>query len=111
MKLQFVKVLLPVVFSLVVAACSPLPPSTNSMSTRTVQEVRGDNLIVSRVINAYQTQSSVPPASVTVSAYKGVVQLDGYVNNQEQSMQAQQIAQSIPGVIAVRNNLVVQVPQ
>jgi len=42
---------------------------------------------------------------VTVNAYRGVVQLNGWVNEQEQKQIAEQIAKRTPGVLDVVNNL------
>ena len=42
---------------------------------------------------------------VTISTYRGVVQLNGWVNDQEQKQIAEKIARKTPGVLDVVNNL------
>lgn len=42
---------------------------------------------------------------VSVNSYRGVVQLNGWVNEQEQKQIAEQIAKRTPGVLDVVNNL------
>ena len=42
---------------------------------------------------------------VSVSAYRGVVQLNGWINEPEQKQVAEQITRNTPGVVKVINNL------
>jgi hyperosmotically inducible protein len=43
-----------------------------------------------------------------VETYKGVVQLSGFVNNQQAVDKAVQIARSVKGVTSVKNDLIVK---
>ena len=54
-----------------------------------------------------QLQNQFPDASINVTASQGTVMLQGTVSDLSQKQQAEQIAQSIPGVQNVQNNLTV----
>ncbi len=45
---------------------------------------------------------------INVESYKGVVQLSGFVDSREASYKAVQVAESVKGVRAVKNSLVVK---
>lgn len=49
--------------------------------------------------------SSLP---ITVNSYKNSVQLSGFVSSRAQSLRAERLAASVPGVQVVVNNLIVQ---
>jgi osmotically-inducible protein OsmY len=44
-------------------------------------------------------------SEVNVSSFRGTVQLSGFVNTAEQKEQAKQIAQKVPGVKELVNNI------
>lgn len=46
--------------------------------------------------------------AVNVDTYKGVVQLNGFVNTAQQKTRAEQIARNVPGVQNVQNKLTVK---
>lgn len=46
--------------------------------------------------------------NITVTTYKGVVQLSGFVSTQQEVQEAVQVAQSVPGVTQVANSLLVR---
>jgi osmotically-inducible protein OsmY len=45
---------------------------------------------------------------ISVETYKGVVQLSGFVNSQQEVDKAGQLARSVPGVKSVKNDLIVK---
>jgi osmotically-inducible protein OsmY len=47
-------------------------------------------------------------SNIEVTTYKGVVQLSGFVNNQNAIARAISAAKTVPGVVAVENSLLVK---
>lgn len=45
---------------------------------------------------------------ITVKTYKNVVQLSGFVDSQAQKVRAIEIARRVPGVVAVKDSLIVK---
>jgi osmotically-inducible protein OsmY len=45
---------------------------------------------------------------ISVESYKGVVQLSGFVNSEQASAKATEVAESVEGVKSVKNSLVVK---
>ncbi len=75
---------------------------------RTPSQVSTDNAISKRVASALQTAPVYKYPTVQVKAFNGDVQLSGFVHTDAQKQEAQRIAQQIPGVNRVHDDLVVQ---
>jgi osmotically-inducible protein OsmY len=67
-----------------------------------------DATITSKVKSAIQNDSSLDMADINVETYKGVVQLSGFVDSPEDIRKAGDIAAGVPGIISVKNDLIVK---
>ncbi len=64
--------------------------------------------ITTKVKAAFVKDPMVKALDVGVDTFKGTVQLNGFVDTQEQKTRAEQIAAGIAGVQSVRNNITVK---
>jgi hyperosmotically inducible protein len=64
-----------------------------------------DAAITTKVKAALVKDPTVKATEVKVDTFKGVVQLSGFVDNNEQKAQAERIAASTAGVMSVKNNI------
>lgn len=62
-----------------------------------------DTVITTKVKAAIFNDPSLKSAEINVETFKGVVQLSGFVNSQEDINQAVRVARSVPGVVSVKN--------
>jgi hyperosmotically inducible protein len=67
-----------------------------------------DSSITVKVKAAFVKDEIVKALDVSVETFKGVVQLSGFVNTAAEKSQAAYVAGSVPGVIEVKNNIVVK---
>lgn len=67
-----------------------------------------DATITTKVKSALLKDSVVSGLQINIETYKGNVQLNGFVDSQEQKERAEEIAQSVEGVKDVINNLSVK---
>lgn len=67
-----------------------------------------DSTITVKVKAAFVKDPVVKAMDVTVETFKGVVQLSGFVNTPDQKYQAGRLAETVPGVTGVKNNIVVK---
>lgn len=79
-------------------------------SGRTGSELENDNGITHRVSHALKAAPVYKFPEVNVATFQGVVQLSGFVATEEQKRNAQEIAQTTPGVTQVLNNIAVKTP-
>ena len=99
MKLGFLKLTAIVGVLALASACS---------ATRTQQsagEVIDDSVLTSKVKIALIDDPVTKAGQINVETYRGVVQLGGFVDNNQQKAQATKVARSITGVKEVRNDL------
>ena len=66
-----------------------------------------DSVLIAKVKTALIQQKGLEGLSIHVNAYKGVVQLSGFVDSDVNKELAGQIAKSVDGVNEVVNNLIV----
>ncbi|HZM34453.1 MAG TPA: BON domain-containing protein [Burkholderiales bacterium] len=86
---------------LALAACT-----TNPENKRTTGETAGDAAVTAKVKTAIATDVGARTASVVnVNTYNGVVQLTGFVDNEEQKKQAEAAAKQVDGVKSVKNDI------
>ena len=81
---------------------------TGCASTTTRQstgEYIDDAAITTKVKAALVKDPVVKAVDVKVDTFKGVVQLSGFVDNNEQRAQAERVAASTAGVMSVKNNI------
>ena len=67
-----------------------------------------DSAIANKVKVALYADEDVKGTQIEVEAYKGVIQLSGFVDSPTQRQKAVQIAQNVDGVREVRNSLIVR---
>ena len=105
MKIPIIKVTAILATLALASACS---------ATRTQQsagEVIDDSVLTSKVKVALIDEPITKAGQINVETYRGVVQLGGFVDNAQQRAQATQVARSVTGVKAVRNDLRISTPQ
>lgn len=92
--------ILPLVMSVMLAACSGSPTS------RSTGQTIDDASITARVKTEIAKDVSVGQAAgVNVDTYRGTVSLSGFVDSQAQAQAAVRAASQVPGVQKVDNNL------
>jgi len=86
----------------VLSGCASTPKSES-----TGQYV-DDTTITGKVKAAIFQDPSLKVSQINVETYKGVVQLSGFVDSQENVKKAADVAASVPGVVSVKNDLIVK---
>jgi osmotically-inducible protein OsmY len=85
---------------------------TVGCSTAPQQESAGQymdsSVITTKVKSKLLADKSVKSFPITVSTYKNVVQLSGFVNTNAEAEKAVSLTKSVPGVEAVKNSLLVK---
>jgi osmotically-inducible protein OsmY len=85
-----------------VAACASSKPENQ----RNAGEFTDDAALTAKVKSAIASDVGARTASaVNIETYKGVVQLSGFVDSQDQAQRAVQAAQKVNGVKSVKNDL------
>lgn len=74
-------------------------------SERTEGRMYDDHKIASQVKSNLKSEPVYKFNEVDVRTFAGVVQLSGFVNTDDQKRRAQEIAQQVPGVVQVENNI------
>jgi hypothetical protein len=90
--------------------CSYFDAKQARETGRTENQVANDKATNIRVEDTLKRDPVYKYPQIRVQTYQGIVQLSGFVNSEEQKRNAQQIAQSVPGVNRVDNEISV-VPQ
>jgi len=67
-----------------------------------------DKSLNMRVKNALNDSLDYKFSDVTVNAYRGTVELNGFVDNSEQKRRAEELVEHIQGVREVKNNISVK---
>ena len=67
-----------------------------------------DSAITTKVKAELFDDLSLKTFAIGVKTYKGVVQLNGFVDTKQEAERAGEIARGVPGVISVRNDLAVK---
>lgn len=86
----------------VMAGCA-----ATSKSESTGQYV-DDSSITAKVKGDIFKEPSLKVSQISVETYKGVVQLSGFVDSADSVRKAGDIAASVPGVVSVKNDLIVK---
>ena len=64
-----------------------------------------DTVITTKVKAAVLNEPTLKSAEINVETFKGVVQLSGFVNSQEDIAKAASVAKGVKGVISVKNDM------
>jgi hyperosmotically inducible periplasmic protein len=92
-----------VAMSLVLAGCA------SDNSKRSASEFGGDAALTSKVKAALANEAGLGSATaINVNSYRGVVQLNGFVDSQDKIDRAAKAARGVEGVRTVENNLKVR---
>lgn len=84
------------------AACASTPSQSSA------GEFIDDSVITTKVKALLAAENLLKSFEIGVETYKGTVQLSGFVGSKEAVHKAEQIARSVQGVKAVRNDLIVK---
>lgn len=80
--------------------------SPESQSQRTAGEFTDDATLTAKVKTAIATDAGARTASaVNVETYRGVVQLTGFVDSEDQARRAVEAAKNVQGVRSVKNDI------
>jgi hyperosmotically inducible protein len=82
--------------------------ATGCASTRTqssLGEVVDDSVITTKVKAAFVEDKTVSALNINVETFKGTVQLSGFANNLTEVSRAVELARSVKGVKAVKNDI------
>ncbi len=64
-----------------------------------------DTVLTTKVKAAVFNEPSLKSAEINVETFKGVVQLSGFINSQDDINKAVEIARDVPGVKSVKNDM------
>ncbi|MBU3621810.1 BON domain-containing protein [Polynucleobacter sp. CS-Odin-A6] len=64
-----------------------------------------NSVLTAKVKTAIFNEPTLKSSEITVETFKGEVQLSGFVSTTDQTKKAVEIAKSIPGVTAVKNDM------
>ena len=79
-----------------------------SRDQSTAGEYVDDATITTKVKAKFVESSAVDAAAISVETLKGTVQLSGFAKSSSEKATAEQLARSVNGVKAVKNNLIVR---
>ena len=91
-----------ILFSAVLISCSSTQtqPSTGQLID--------DSAITAKVKAKLFDDSIVRATAISVETFKGTVQLSGFANSKDEIRKAENLAKSVDGVRAVRNNIILK---
>ena len=71
-------------------------------------EYLDDSVITTKVKSSILATAKLETLDISVETFKGVVQLSGFVDSEQDSNLAAEVARKVPGVKTVHNNLIVK---
>lgn len=77
-------------------------------SKRSVGEYTDDKVLHTKVWAALTEDKAAEASEINLEVYKGVVQLNGFVDNAKEKAQAESVAKAVSGVKGVENNLMIK---
>jgi hyperosmotically inducible protein len=77
-------------------------------SKRTVGEYTDDKVLHTKVWAALTEDKTADASEINLEIYKGVVQLNGFVDTAKEKAQAESVAKAVSGVKGVENNLLIK---
>lgn len=69
-----------------------------------------DAALTTRVKSKFAADPTVSAMAISVETLKGTVQLSGFAKSQEEKAMAEKLARETSGVVAVRNDIAVRMP-
>lgn len=93
---------------LAMAATVALAGCTGTPTRESMGNSLEDTAITSKVKTALLADKGVNGAAIKVEAYKGIVQLSGFVKSRREKDRAAQVAGSVKGVEAIKNDLLIK---
>ncbi|WP_275096893.1 BON domain-containing protein [Sedimenticola hydrogenitrophicus] len=78
---------------------------TSTAKQESTGEYIDDSVITTKVKAAILNEPTLKSAEINVETFKGVVQLSGFVNSQNDINKAVEITQGIKGVTSVKNSM------
>jgi hyperosmotically inducible protein len=75
---------------------------------RTMGEYTDDKILHTKVWAALTEDKTAEASEINLEVYKGVVQLNGFVDNEKEKAQAEAVAKAVEGVKGVENNLAIK---
>jgi len=84
-------------------ASTRTPPAKESTG-----EYVDNTVITTRVKSAFLAEPALKSFQIGVKTFKDVVQLSGFVDSSQSAALAGRIAKDVPGVVSVRNDLIVK---
>lgn len=91
-----------ITFALALSACSPTP------TTEGTGGYIDDSVITTKVKSALLAEKNIRSTQITVTTFKGKVQLSGFVRSQEEINLAVNAAKKVVGVTEVHNSLIIK---
>ena len=92
--------------ALVLSGCASNRDAPQPAPSRSAGEFSGDAALTARVKTAIASDSGIGnAANINVNTYRGVVQLNGFVESQDKIQRAADAARRVDGVRSVENNL------
>lgn len=108
MKTSFKPIALVALFAASLGAAAFTGGCAATATKESTGEFVDDSSITVKVKAAFVKDPVVKASAVTVETFKGVVQLSGFVNTNEEKAQAGRLVETIKGVTSVKNNIVVK---
>jgi osmotically-inducible protein OsmY len=95
-------------FVLLAALVAALAACAGSPKQQSTGEIIDDTTITTRIKARLFEDPVTSGFAIKVEVFKGTVQLSGFVNSERERRRAEDIAQRVPGVRAVRNDLILK---
>jgi len=92
-------------FPLMILIASLLVGCAGSSRQESTGEYLDDSAITAKVKSAFVADKAVNALDIKVTTYKGVVQLSGFANTQQEIDRAVVLAHDVPGVKSVKNDI------
>ena len=111
MKIQNSGLCLLLCLGLTTAAVTTITGCAGTKSSRSTGQYIDDKSLEARVHDALSDNAEYKFDNVSVNSFRGTVQLNGFVDTQEQKTKAEEIAKGVNGVRSVQNNIAIKPPQ
>ena len=95
----------PLFLSVALIGVVALPACSSTPNRESVGERVDDSMITTKVKAKFAADKVVSARAISVETFKGTVQLSGFADNQREIDQAAQLAYSVNGVTAVKNDI------
>jgi hyperosmotically inducible protein len=91
--------------ALAAAAVIGAGPALADEQKRTAGEYTDDKILHTKVWAALTDDDTADASEINLEVYKGVVQLNGFVDDAKEKARAEEVARTVAGVKGVKNNL------